>query len=164
MEIERKFIVTDPPEEALEAPSAALRQGYLAGGSGGSVRIRQSDDSFTLTVKRGAGLVREEHEIAITGAQFEALWPVTESQRVEKRRHRIAYGDLTIELDVFGGTLRGLLLAEVEFPDTTAAEAFNPPAWFGAEVTTDGRYTNASLALHGLPDCPPAGDCEFPLS
>jgi CYTH domain-containing protein len=128
------------------------------------VRIRAQDDRFTLTVKRGSGLVREEYEVPLEARQFEALWPATEGQRVEKCRHRIGHDTLTIELDVFGGSLAGLVLAEVEFASVEAASAFQPPAWFGAEVTTDGRYTNASLALHGPPDCPPGDDCGFPLS
>ena len=60
-------------------------------------------------------------------------------------------GDHVIELDVFGGTLDGLVIAEVEFDSTSAMDAFAPPAWFDREVTDDGAYTNASLALHGLP-------------
>lgn len=164
MEIERKFLVTDIPAAAGGAPFAALRQGYLAIAPRGSVRIRAEDDRFTLTVKRGSGLVREEYEVPLEAGQFEALWPATEGQRVEKRRYRIDHGTFTIELDVFGGPLVGLMLAEVEFGSVEAASAFEPPVWFGAEVTTDGRYTNASLALHGAPDCPPGDDCAFPLS
>ena len=57
-----------------------------------------------------------------------------------------------IELDVFSGAHDGLVLAEVEFESTEALEAFEPPEWFGPEVTDDGRYTNAGLALDGLPD------------
>jgi adenylate cyclase len=57
-----------------------------------------------------------------------------------------------IELDVFSGTHAGLVLAEVEFESMDALEAFVAPEWFGVEVTDDGRYTNAALALDGLPD------------
>ena len=35
--------------------------------------------------------------------------------------------------------------------DEAAAAAFDPPSWFGCEVTTDSRYTNASLAADGWP-------------
>jgi CYTH domain-containing protein len=69
-----------------------------------------------------------------------------------KTRHRIPYGTHLIELDVFADTLEGLVFAEVEFDSTEALAAFDPPPWFGREVTDDGRYTNASLSLHGRPD------------
>ncbi len=56
------------------------------------------------------------------------------------------------ELDVFAGTLTGLVLVEVEFDADDAMAAFEPPAWFGAEVTDDDRYSNASLAVDGMPN------------
>ena len=41
---------------------------------------------------------------------------------------------------------------QCEFESMDALEAFVAPEWFGVEVTDDGRYTNAALALDGLPD------------
>jgi CYTH domain-containing protein len=35
----------------------------------------------------------------------------------------------------------------VEFADADTAASFQPPAWFGAEVTDDVRYRNRSLAM-----------------
>jgi adenylate cyclase len=42
-------------------------------------------------------------------------------------------------------------VAEVEFPDETTAAGFEPPAWFGRELTDDWRYANRSLASDGMP-------------
>jgi adenylate cyclase len=42
------------------------------------------------------------------------------------------------------------VLVEVEFDSDEAMAGFDPPAWFGIEVTDDRRYTNAGLALDGL--------------
>lgn len=151
MEIERKFLVAELPKGYEGASSAHLRQGYLVNSVGGSARIRAADDVRTLTVKSGSGLVREEYEIAITPEQFETLWPATAGRRLEKRRYRLPLGDLTVELDVFEGSLAGLVYAEVEFPAEADAVAFVPPAWFGREVTGDPAYTNSSLARNGLP-------------
>jgi len=47
-------------------------------------------------------------------------------------------------LDVFAGTNRGLVLAEVEL--ARADEAVRLPPWVAAEVSTDRRFTNSSLA------------------
>ena len=59
MEIERQFLVKTLP--ALPSEYESLRQGYVA--LLPEIRIRQIGGTrFTLTVKRGAGLVREEWE------------------------------------------------------------------------------------------------------
>jgi CYTH domain-containing protein len=77
------------------------------------------------------------------------------ASEIRQIRYELDQVDVTIELDVFRGTLCGLCLAEVEFPSNEAAGAFCPPNWFGEEVTDDERFKNKSLALHGRPeDCP----------
>ncbi len=141
------------PEGLIPSRPVPLRQGYLAADDGRSVRIRDAGtEGCTLTVKAGLGLERTELEWPITRGEFEAAWPHTEGRRIEKTRHRIPHGGHVIELDVFAGDLEGLVVAEVEFDDVEASDDFEPPTWFGREVTDDGRYTNASLALFGLPD------------
>ena len=56
-----------------------------------------------------------------------------------------------VELDVYGGDLDGLTVAEVEFDDERQAQEFEPPAWFGDEVTGKEEYLNESLATRGRP-------------
>lgn len=151
MEIERKFLVDVLPEGLGGAAMAHLRQGYLAVSALGDVRVRDTDGKYTLAAKSGAGLAREEREIAIDRELFEELWPVTEDRRLEKLRYTIPAGDLRYEIDVYSGSLDGLLVAEVEFESVEAAHAFEPPEWFGTEVTGNAAYRNASLAARGLP-------------
>jgi CYTH domain-containing protein len=145
MEIERKFLLAEMPSLA-DAGSVRLRQGYLATGSHSEVRLREADGAYRLTVKSGSGMVREEREIVLEEAQFEALWPATEGRRIEKRRVTLPAGSLRYEIDLYDGPLEGLAVVEVEFPSLEEANAFNPPAWFGAEVTDDPAYKNATLA------------------
>jgi adenylate cyclase len=153
VEIERKFLVRDAPADLGRHPAGRLRQGYLAVEPGGAeVRVRQDDDTTVLTVKRGAGRTRVEEEVPIDPAAFARLWPLTEGRRVEKVRHLVPAGDgLVLEVDVYEGDLAGLVVAEVEFPSEAAADAWAPPAWLGAEVTTDERYKNHRLAIDGAP-------------
>lgn len=151
MEIERKFIVSGQLPALEGIRSARLRQGYLAAAPEGEVRLRESDDRRTLTVKAGSGLAREEREISLTAEQFEALWPATAGQRLEKRRYFLMNEDLLFELDIYDGDLAGLQVVEVEFDSREAAHAFTPPGWFGAEVTENPAYKNAALAVHGDP-------------
>jgi CYTH domain-containing protein len=151
-EIERKFLVAEPPVEALAAPSEEIDQGYLVSDGETEIRVRRRGDSHYLTVKKGHGEVREEIEVDISGEQFEKLWPQTEGWRVEKRRHLIPLnGGLTAEMDVYSGRLEGLVTVEVEFDSRDDSSAFLPPKWFGTEVTGDVAYSNQQMARAGLP-------------
>jgi CYTH domain-containing protein len=152
VEIERKFLVADRPGELERSDATQIRQGYLAIGEDGSeVRVRERDGKMTLTVKRGGGRTRAEEEIELDAGEFERLWPLTEGRRLEKRRHEVPYAGVTVEVDVYGGALDGLMLAEVEFPSEQAADEFEPPVWLGRELTDDARFSSHQLALEGKP-------------
>ena len=148
-EIERKWLVQDPPAAALAVEGDEIAQGYLAIAQDGTeVRVRRRAGRCFLTVKSAGGLVRGEREVELSPEQFEALWPATEGRRVEKVRRVL---DGRIELDVYSGSLSGLIVAEVEFDDADAAAGFDPPDWFGREVTGENAYKNQRLAVDGLP-------------
>jgi adenylate cyclase len=154
VEVERKWLVPVAPDWALEVDADVVEQGYLVIGEGGSseARVRRRAGRFFLTVKSGHGLVRAEHEIALSSDQFETLWPATEGRRVSKTRRKLdGGGGAVIELDVYAGSLDGLVVAEVEFSDEAASAAFEAPAWFGVEVTDDDAYKNRRLAVDGRP-------------
>ena len=150
MEVERKFLVPDPPDlDRTEWDE--IEQGYLAIGAGGEVRLRRKAERRLLTAKRGSGLSREEAEVELDRAGFDELWPLTEGRRLRKRRHLIPHGELEIEVDVYEGDLEGLVVAEIEFASEEEARAFEPPGWIGQEVTGDERYLNETLATRGRP-------------
>jgi CYTH domain-containing protein len=152
-EIERKFVLPGRPEQLDGVDSERIEQGYLATGAD-EVRVRRIGARTLLTVKQGRGQRRTEEEVEISAAAFEALWPLTRDRRVEKLRHRLEHGELTIEVDVYGGALEGLVVAEVEFDSDAASAGFEAPAWLGREVTGDHTYSNQSLALDGRPEDP----------
>ena len=153
MEIERKFLVSEPPGDLGGSERLEIEQGYLALAHDGEaeVRLRRADGAFFLTVKGAGGLSRVEEELELDRGRFESLWPLTEGRRIAKARHVIRHGDCEIELDVYEGELEGLLTAEVEFSDEEAADAFEPPDWFGEEVTGKPEYRNETLATKGRP-------------
>ena len=149
IEIERRFLVAVLPEP-LPRPCRIV-QGYLMTAPA-AVRVRSADGQYTLTIKSGSGLRRTEIERGLDAAEFDALWEVATDLRIDKRRHRIELGHGAVaELDLFDGDLAGRRLVEVEFADEVSAAAFEPPPWFGREVTADVRYTNAALARDGWP-------------
>ena len=72
---------------------------------------------------------------------------------MEKVRYLVPLEDgLTAEVDVYEGKLAGLMTTEVEFPTLEEAEAYEPPYWFGKDVSFDHRYKNTSLSLYGIPE------------
>jgi adenylate cyclase len=147
-EIERKFLVKSLPDNLKRARHFVIEQGYLATESAGrQVRLRKSGDARSLTFKVGRGSHREEREVRVSAKQFETLWPGTAGRRLRKVRYEIPWNGLLIELDIYRGRHTGLVVAEVEFPDTASCRRFEPPSWFGREVTGEKRYSNVRLAL-----------------
>ncbi len=165
IEIERKFLVKALPDGLDRYPSEQVSQGYVAIGEGGlEVRLRRRGENTTLTVKKGRGRARREEEMTTEPEQFERLWPLTEGRRVEKTRRLITTDSgLVIELDTYAEDLAGLATVEVEFGSEADADAFEPPEWFGPEVTDDDRYKNQRLACNGAPPPPRAGPEPFRL-
>jgi adenylate cyclase len=149
-EIERKFLVLDLPPELRGARPDHIRQGYLVL-EPVEVRVRsRGGQPHELTLKSVGGLSRAEVNVALTPEQFEELWPLVE-RSIDKQRTVLQLEGRTVEVDVYGGKLEGLVVAEVEFATEAEAQAFAPPAWLGAEVTSDLRFRNAALATADAP-------------
>ena len=147
-EIERKFLIKWLPRNLKQLRSSVIEQGYLATESAGrQVRLRKKGNATSLTFKVGRGSHREEREIKLTQKQFAVLWPGTTGRRLRKVRYDIPWDNVMIELDVYRGRHGGLVVAEVEFPDTASCRRFTAPWWFGREVTGEKRYSNVRLAL-----------------
>ena len=146
-EIERNFLVKRVPTKFRQARRLALSQGYVAvDHSGCEVRVRNKNGKYYLTVKTGSGMVRDETEIPLSRRQFQKLWPLTKGRRIEKSRHLIPYQGRVIELDAYHGPHQGLMVAEVEFPSAAMAKKFQPPAWFGRDVTRLKTFRDVNLA------------------
>ncbi len=150
MEIERKYLIKTLPEDLTHYPCREIEQGYLC--TDPVVRVRRSDDTYTLTYKGRGLMVREEHNLPLTAEAFAHLREKADGILIQKRRFLIPYRDrYTVELDVFGGALAPLVLAEVEFPTEEEANSFRPPEWFGEDVTFSTAYHNSTLSRRGLP-------------
>lgn len=150
MEIERKFLTKAIPFDITAYPCKAITQAYLSFSP--TIRIRRSNADYFLTVKGKGDLAREEFELPITEEEFAALLRKTEGVPVVKKRYLVPLADgLTAEVDIYEGALAGLLTTEVEFPSIEAAEQFDPPEWFGRDVSREAAYKNTSLSRDGLP-------------
>ena len=145
MEIERKYIPKTLPENLAQYKHHKIEQAYL--NTAPVVRIRKQDNEYFLTYKGGGMMAREEYNLPLGAEGYAHLKEKIDGKLISKRRYLIPMENgLTIELDVFYEPCKGLLLAEVEFPDEASANSFCPPAWFGEDVTFDGRYHNSYLS------------------
>jgi CYTH domain-containing protein len=155
-EIERKFLVVEPPAADVLGAGVHYRQGYLAGEGDVECRVRIGPDEAWITVKAGRGVARTEVEVAIPHDEAEALWPHTAGRRLEKDRFRVAVPGGVAEVDQYADELAGLWTVEVEFASAQDATTFTPPAWFGPELTDLDGWSNGALARRGRPEHPPS--------
>ena len=143
MEIERKFLLKNIPDDLENYPCTQIEQAYLCRKP--VVRVRRNGDRFELTCKGKGKMVREEINLPLSEEAYLSLRAKAEGTVIFKRRYRIPYGKYTIELDHFEAPRAGLWLAEVEFPTEEEALSFVPPEWFGEDVTQDTAYHNANM-------------------
>lgn len=145
MEIERKYLIKTLPDDLEKYPCKQIEQGYL--NTDPVVRIRRSNDAYTLTYKGKGLMVREEYNLPLNAESFAHLKEKIDGRLIKKRRYLIPLDDShTIELDIFEDDLAPLQLAEVEFATEEEANNFLPPAWFGEDVTFSTKYHNSTLS------------------
>jgi CYTH domain-containing protein len=153
VEIERKYLLTALPPEAVTAPQVEIDQGYLPGERilERIRRVRSADGpgenvQYFRTVKLGKGVQRFEFEEETTELFFITVWPLTRGRRVQKRRYTILVDGVEWVVDEFVD--RALVLAEIELDAADAAVQL--PPWLTAvldrEVTDESDYTNFRLA------------------
>ena len=159
MEIERKFTVSQIPEDLEKHTCLVIEQAYL--NTDPVIRIRRQNDDYFLTYKGKGLLAREEYNLPLNKEAYEHLRTKADGNIISKKRYLFpivapAFKDgyavpadlpsLTIELDIFEPPFAPLVIAEVEFPDEEMANAFLPPPWFAEDVTYDRQYHNSNLS------------------
>ena len=141
-EVERKFLISDKTIVESLTDGENIIQGYLSDNPDATVRIRIKGSKAFLTVKsRNVGAVRGEWEYEIPIEDARSI--MAECQMtglISKTRYRIGRW----EIDVFHGSLSGLIIAEIEL--TSPEERISLPSYIGREVTNDKRYYNSVLA------------------
>jgi len=151
-EIERKFLVTGDDWRSEVRGQKNIRQAYLALTDAAQVRVRIVDDGqASLTIKSAdPKQARAEFEYEVPAEEAEAMLELRAGAVLEKTRFLVPTdGDREWEIDVFGGSLEGLVLAEIELGKKD--EEITVPGWCGREVTGDARFYNAELSKADAP-------------
>jgi adenylate cyclase len=147
IEIERKFLVNSDDFLKQFQTQNRIVQGYLSCVPERTVRVRIKGEKGYLTIKgksNESGLSRMEWEKEIDLKEAEMLLQICESGIIDKIRYEVEVGNHIIEVDVFDGENKGLILAEIELQSEN--ESFEKPEWLAEEVTGDKRYYNAYLS------------------
>jgi adenylate cyclase len=156
-ETERKFLVNRGWTDVVPKEIVEITQGYLPTRKGVTVRVRVVDRNgvlgSTMTVKgptRGISRPEFEYEISVDDG-IEMLHTLCGRHIVRKIRLTTpsSYKGLVWEIDVFKGRHEGLVLAEIEL-DHPNRKISRLPTWVGLEVSDQPRFSNHSLAIHGL--------------
>jgi adenylate cyclase len=154
-EIERKFVLDEPPDLGRApldgARRLAIEQTYLLGDRGTErvrlVREEGGPERYVHTAKRRiSALTREEDEREVDQEEYLRLLDRRDPGRgtIRKIRYVFPYAGHVFELDVFEQP-PGLVLLEVELPSEDAPVDL-PPFEGLREVSADARYSNSELA------------------
>ncbi|MCI7473238.1 MAG: hypothetical protein MSB10_06100 [Clostridiales bacterium] len=141
MEIERRWLVENWPDLSPTA-TFHMEQGYFS--IHPAIRIREEAlhggaTAYVLCFKGGAGLVREEIEVAVDQERYQRLKAMLGKPMIwkEQRRYPLPSG-LTLEVNSVDPSLEtGFFYAEVEFPDEASALAWTPPEDLKAYLTQE---------------------------
>ena len=154
-EIERKFLIEYPDAEFIDSVSdiSDIVQTYLKSeGSGVSERLRKrgSGENFvyTHTIKKHINDMRRiELENEISEDEYTELLSRADSERnvIYKKRLCCNYNNQLFEIDLYPfWTDRAVM--EIELRDEKQSVDFPPDVKIIKEITSDKRYTNASMA------------------
>jgi adenylate cyclase len=145
VEIERKFLVN---KKKWNKPDngCLYTQAYLAK-EGCTLRVRIAETKAFITIKGPTvGCSRKEFEYEIPIADAQDMMKLTLYPPIVKIRYMQEIGGKIWEIDEFLDSNEGLIVAEIEL--NSEQESFIVPEWVDKEVTSDKRYTNASLSKH----------------
>ena len=152
VERERRYLLRElPPGLRLSDPHTQITDNYVTGTRLRlrKVRVPQTNEwtlkltqkhtpeppDFSRTLVTNIYLDRYEYEVL----------SVFEGNELRKNRYPYEHDGRRYSIDVFLGSLRGLILAETDFEDDEELDAFPPPPFAFIDVTRDETFTGARL-------------------
>jgi CYTH domain-containing protein len=150
VEIERKFLVTNDEWRQSAVRSVSIRDGLIAVYRDRKVRVRISGDTASIAIKGPRiGIARSEFEYEVPIADAERmLSTLCQDDTLEKQRFFVEDAGATWSVDVYGGLLQGVIIAEIEL--TQECQNLVLPRWIGKEVTGDPFYRKINMRARAL--------------
>lgn len=149
IERERKFLLKKLPDLS-KAKKKEITQKYLS--SEPELRVRKIGEDYVITKKGPGTHTRTEEEMEISAQLFLFLEGEQAPMRIKKIRYFLPLEEGRLaEIDVYQEEFEGFYSVEVEFQNDEDMKAFEPPDWFGMEVTERRDITNYQMAKNGIP-------------
>jgi CYTH domain-containing protein len=154
MSITRRFLLAPSLARLLEQERGGRQvlEGYFPDQQGRSLHVRVEEGTGSLILSNAGPGEPVEVAAALPLAQAEAL--------LDLAAGGLAYRRIDLDRGAGIASLRRVMapgvldLVAVRFEHEEQARGFEPPAWFGVEVTADVSYRSRSLALAWLPRVP----------
>ena len=156
LEFERLFLAKKLPEGLEKCKSKEVLDIYHPHDSHHPVlRLRKNGDKYEMTKKEvvSAGVFKEQ-TISLTQEEFSALAKI-EGKRVHKIRYFYPHESRTLEIGVFQGALKGLMLIDVEFTSEEDMKNFTAPEFFLTEVKSKEFLAGGMLCGKSYDDIEP---------
>jgi adenylate cyclase len=132
-----KWLVRDLPDLSGCEGKEVIQGDIAIAADGTEVCLRQTNGKFFQTVKSEGRFVRGEIEVELSKNRFETLWQATAGRQLKKTKYAVHWAGTQVEVDIYQGSLAGLIVAEVEFTSAHEGGRFATPPWFETEVTED---------------------------
>ncbi len=152
VERERRYLLHDLPEELTRASRhLQITDNYI---SGTRLRLRKVRDPQTnkWTVKFTQKFAPHPADLSRTvitntylnASEYEVL-SIFEANEIRKNRYRFEFEGHMFSVDMFLGSLLGLVLAEASFETDAELDTFAPPPFALAEVTNNETFSGGRL-------------------
>jgi adenylate cyclase len=151
VEIERKFLVASDEWRQSAVGSVKLRDGLIAASKDRKVRVRIAGGEVATLAIKGArsGIAQAEFEYEIPLADAERmLSTLCRDDHLEKERFFVEDAGGTWQVDVYGGILQGVVIAEIELKHED--QELIVPRWIGKEVTGDPDFRKINMRARAL--------------
>lgn len=144
-EIERKWIVSMENLPSLEGLQPIFyERHFIFVGNGVEVRIQKMGDKFEFERKVDVSeLERTGERFEITQSEYDEFKKLSKKSLI--RKSYLIQDLQKISIKVYEGVFKGLIRAEIEFDSAEEAIVFQPPEWFGKEITTTDLGRDAKL-------------------
>jgi adenylate cyclase len=155
-EYELGYLARSFPEGLKDCKHAVIEDIYFPGDVvHPKIRIRRKGDKYEFTKKtvidpNDMGQQREEN-VTLTAKEYQAL-SKGNGKAVSKVRYFMPYQGYTAEIDVFTGTLEGLVIVEVEFETLEEKAVFVMPDFCLVDVTQEEGIAGGMLAGKSFTD------------
>ncbi|EET89767.1 MAG: hypothetical protein LVQ97_02450 [Candidatus Micrarchaeales archaeon] len=149
IELERTFLIKYIPEGLNDCDHEEMLDIYIPRSSSHPhIRIRKAGNRYEITKKEpvlGRDSSKQlEQTIRLTKEEYDEF-ALLEGKRVHKTRYFYPYEGMRAEIDVFSGSLKGLILVDFEFKNENGMQSFEIPEFCLADVTQEEFLAGGTL-------------------